>query len=61
MTSSEVIRRLKDDGWVLNRIKGSHHIYVHVSKAGHITVPHPKKDLGLGLIKKLMKQANIKE
>lgn len=61
MTSSEVIKRLKEDGWVLNRIKGSHHIYVHASKAGHITVPHPKKDLGIGLVKKLMKQANIKE
>jgi len=29
-------------------------------RAGHISVPHPKKDLGTGLVHKLLKQAGLK-
>ena len=59
MTSKEVIKKLTDDGWVFRGIKGSHHIYTHPSKIGHISVPHPKKDLGIGLVKKLLKFAGL--
>ena len=59
MTSKEVIKKLTDDGWVLRGIKGSHHIYTHPHKSGHISVPHPKKDLGIGLVKKLLKLAGL--
>jgi predicted RNA binding protein YcfA (HicA-like mRNA interferase family) len=41
-------------------VKGSHHIYTHPQRGGHLCVPHPKKDLGAGLIHKLMKQAGLK-
>jgi predicted RNA binding protein YcfA (HicA-like mRNA interferase family) len=44
---------------VLRGIKGSHHIYTHQHKSGHISVPHPKKDLGIGLVKKLLKLAGL--
>lgn len=27
----------------------------HPTKPGHISVPHPKKDLGIGLVTKLLK------
>ena len=47
MTSQEVIDTLKADGWVLNRVKGSHHIFTHPTKGGHVTVPHPRKDMAL--------------
>lgn len=45
MTSQEVINILKKNGWVLVRITGSHHIFKHPTKPGHVTVPHPRKDL----------------
>ncbi|TPQ29092.1 type II toxin-antitoxin system HicA family toxin [Methylomonas koyamae] len=32
----------------------------HPSKPGHISVPHPRKDLGHGLVNKLLKQAGLK-
>ena len=60
MNSKELIKALKKDGWVLRGSKGSHHVFNHPRKAGHITVPHPKKDLGIGLVQKLLKQAGIK-
>lgn len=30
-------------------------------KPGHISVPHPKNDLGVGLVSKLLKAAGLKE
>ena len=60
MNSKELIKALEKDGWVLRGSKGSHHVFNHPRKAGHITVPHPKNDLGIGLVQKLLKQAGIK-
>jgi len=58
--STELIRKMTQAGWVLRGVKGSHHIYTHPSLPGHVSVPHPRKDLGIGLINKLMKQAGLK-
>lgn len=60
MNSAAIIKQLEKAGWVLRGIKSSHHIYTHPQKSGHITVPHPKKDLGTGLAHKLLKQAGLK-
>lgn len=60
MKSAELIKQLEADGWYLRGSNGSHHIFVHPSKPGHISVPHPKKDLGVGLVHKLRKLAGLK-
>jgi predicted RNA binding protein YcfA (HicA-like mRNA interferase family) len=60
MNSKELIKQLEDDGWTLRGVKGSHHIFVHPAKAGHLSVPHPKSELGKGLLNKLLKQAGLK-
>ncbi|MDY7579070.1 type II toxin-antitoxin system HicA family toxin [Herbaspirillum sp. RTI4] len=60
MNSAYLIKRLEQNGWVRRGVKGSHHIYTHPDRSGHITVPHPKKDLGIGLVQKLLKQAGLK-
>lgn len=60
MRSSDIIKKLEADGWVLRSVRGSHHVFNHPSKGGHISVPHPKKDLGIGLVQKLLKQAGVK-
>jgi len=60
MNSAAIIKQLEKAGWVLRGIKGSHHIYTYPEKSGHITVPHPKKDLGPSLANKLLKQAGLK-
>ena len=57
---SEVIRDLKKAGWVEDRVVGSHHIFKHPTRPGHLTVPHPMKDLGKGLVHKIRKQAGLK-
>lgn len=60
MNSAELFRRMEETGWVLRGIKGSHHVYTHPTLPGHISVPHPRKDLGAGLTHKLMTQAGLK-
>ncbi|MCL2007194.1 MAG: type II toxin-antitoxin system HicA family toxin [Treponema sp.] len=59
MTAKEVIEKLKAHGWELDRINGSHHIYV---KEGCRSIPvpfHGNKDLGI-LGKRILKEADIK-
>ena len=58
MTAKEIVKILEANGWVLDRIKGSHHTY---SKDGCRSVPvpfHGKQDLGI-LGKRILKQAGI--
>ena len=60
MKSGDLIEQPKKAGWVLRSVKGSHHVFEHPARPGHLTVPHPKKDLGKGLVHKLLKQAGLK-
>lgn len=61
MNSSDFIKLLERNGWKLRGIKGSHHIYIHPDRPGHISVPHPRKDFGRGLLHHLLKQAGLKQ
>jgi len=58
-SSREVIKILKEDGWTLQRIEGSHHHYVHNNKKGIVTVPHPKKDFPRRTLTSIFKQAGV--
>jgi predicted RNA binding protein YcfA (HicA-like mRNA interferase family) len=39
MKSRDVIRALEADGWVLDRVKGSHHRYKHPESRGWSPFP----------------------
>jgi len=60
MNARELIRILKDNGYRLDRQHGSHQIYEN--DAGNaVTVPvHGAKDLKIGTLKSILKQAGIK-
>ena len=60
MNSKDLIKTLESAGWSLRSVKGSHPIYMHPLRGGHISVPHPKLELGVGLLKKMLKQAGLK-
>lgn len=57
--SAELIKELKAAGWTLERVRGSHHQFKHPKNPMVITVPHPKKDLGVGLVAKIRKDAGL--
>lgn len=58
-SSKELIKIIEADGWYLVRVAGSHHQYKHPTKAGIVTIPHPKKDFPIKTIKSILKQAGL--
>ncbi|TXH38758.1 MAG: type II toxin-antitoxin system HicA family toxin [Rhodospirillaceae bacterium] len=58
-SSRELIKLIEADGWYLVGTVGSHNQYKHPTKAGRVTVPHPKKDLPTGTVRSIMKQAGL--
>jgi len=53
--SRKIIKRLKKDGFELVKTTGSHHKFKKGDKT--VTVPHPKKDLPIGTVRNIYKQA----
>jgi len=50
------------NGWQLKKIHGSHHVYMKAGRKERISVPvHENKDLKIGMLKAIMKIAEIKE
>jgi predicted RNA binding protein YcfA (HicA-like mRNA interferase family) len=58
--SKNIIRAIEADGWMLVRVTGSHHHFRHATKPGSVTVPHPKKDIPVGTLKSIERQAGVK-
>jgi predicted RNA binding protein YcfA (HicA-like mRNA interferase family) len=59
VNSKALIRELEAAGWALVRTRGSHHAFQHPRRPGTLVVPHPKKDLGKGLVAAIRKQAGL--
>lgn len=60
MSSREIITALTADGWREVAQEGSHKQFKHPVKPGRVTVPHPKKDMPLGTLKRIEQQAGLK-
>jgi predicted RNA binding protein YcfA (HicA-like mRNA interferase family) len=60
MNSKELISALLADGWEHVATRGSHWQFRHPQKLGKVTVPHPKRDLPMGTVQSVLKQAKLK-
>ncbi len=49
--------KLKADGWEEVQIRGSDHQFKHPTKPGRVTVPNPKRDLPIGTVRSIYRQA----
>ncbi len=58
MKGKDVISLLEKNGWKLDRVRGSHHIMIKDDKT--VVVPVHTKDIGKGLLNKILKQAEVK-
>ena len=58
MKGKELVKLLKKDEWVLDRVNGSHHIMVKNGQS--ISVPVHNTDIQKGLLHALMKKAGLK-
>lgn len=58
--AERLIKILKHQGFVLNRIKGSHHILVHIEKQIRLSIPvHHGTTLGKGITLSIIKDAGL--
>lgn len=61
MKIRDVLRLLRDGGWIQVAQKGSHRQFKHPAKPGRVTVAgHPGDDLGPGTLGSVLKQAGLK-
>jgi len=59
LTPQKIIKALERKGFILDRIKGSHHIYYHPETKRRVVVPLHKRDLPQGTLLEILKQADI--
>lgn len=57
MNGKDVIKRLEQEGWYKVGGKSDHEKYKHPEKSGHVVVPHPRKDMPIGTLRNIYKQA----
>jgi predicted RNA binding protein YcfA (HicA-like mRNA interferase family) len=56
----ELLRRLRKDGWLVDRTRGDHRQLVHPTKPGTVTVSgHPADDVHPKTLKSILRQAGL--
>lgn len=61
MNGKEVVARLKEEGWKISRVEGSHYIMEKEGMPRCVPVPvHTGKDLGAGLLSAIQRQSGVK-
>ncbi len=61
MKISDILQILKNEGWNLERTKGSHRQFRHPEKSGTVTVSgKPSDEIAPGTLNSIMKQAGLK-
>ena len=48
MRVRDLLRRLKDEGWMLKAIEGSHHHYIHPVLPGKVTIAYRQEGDEIG-------------
>jgi predicted RNA binding protein YcfA (HicA-like mRNA interferase family) len=55
--SRDLMRRLERDGFELVSMRGSHHKYRHPETRRVVILPHPNRDIPIGTLRSVYKQA----
>lgn len=59
MSSREVIKMLKANGWLQVAQEGDHVQFKHPTRPGRVTVPHPVKDIPKGTLGSIRRQSGL--
>lgn len=55
----DLFEELKKAGWTLDRVRGSHHVFVHPKAKRSVVVPVHSKELPDFYAKSILKQAKV--
>ncbi|MDR0383975.1 MAG: type II toxin-antitoxin system HicA family toxin [Christensenellaceae bacterium] len=58
MKGKDLVKKAQKEGWVIDRVHGSHYIMAKMNKT--VSIPCHNKDLGVGIYNALLKQLGIK-
>ena len=58
MSSKELLKKLKKDGWIEERVEGSHHVLKKGDRTEVIPV-HGNKDIPKGLLNAILKRTGV--
>ncbi len=62
MKVRDVLKLIRDDGWWLDRTKGSHRQFKHPTKPGLVTISgHPSDEVAPKTLSSILTQAGLKE
>lgn len=59
LTPKDIVRVLKKKGFVLDRSRGSHQIWLHPVSRKRVVVPMHNKSIPIGTLYLILKQAGI--
>ena len=59
LTPNDIFKFLKRKGFVLDRSSGSHQVWLHPVSRKRVVVPMHKKDILIGTLHAILKQAGI--
>jgi predicted RNA binding protein YcfA (HicA-like mRNA interferase family) len=59
LTPKDIVRILKKKGFVLDRSRGSHQVWLHPVSRKRAVVPMHNKDIPVGTLYAILKQAGI--
>jgi len=59
LTPKELARILSKNGFNLDRVKGSHQVWLNKKDGKRVVVPMHKKDLPIGTLHAILRQAGI--
>lgn len=59
MKPSELIRKVKADGWVLYKHGKKHDIYTHPTKPGQLVIPRHNNELATGTLRQILSIARL--
>lgn len=51
---------MREDGWYEVAHVGSHKQFKHPTKPGRVTVPYPSRDIPIGTLRSIERQAGIR-
>ncbi|MBI4426932.1 MAG: type II toxin-antitoxin system HicA family toxin [Candidatus Magasanikbacteria bacterium] len=59
LTSKQVIKLLKSEGFVLDHVSGSHYVFYHQIDGRRAVVPYHTKDLPIGTLKAILRSVGL--
>jgi predicted RNA binding protein YcfA (HicA-like mRNA interferase family) len=53
------VRALERAGWRLDRVKGSHHVFIHPDRRNRVVVPMHRQDLAKGTLNQIIAASGL--